>query len=535
MSLMNLWIFVVPLTSILLTQLIVSLFQYVKKTNFIKFLILLHFLQLIWHVSALFTGIPANPETYILLKLMRYLMVFIPSALVMVALSIDETYKVKPLHLWLVFAPPLFFYVALNLAPTSYILYGNFFLALTTTSQVYRFSVLINMVYYFVFVMIMLMNMERFYRFFKHHDLYFALSFIGSTLPFPLTYLAGYGTLPDNTDAFSLFVPFVTVLLYFVMELPRLRFFDSVQLSNRINNIDYPIAIFNLKGRRLGFNTAYRFDIFPHTDFRRIENLMELQQLEPILSIKDRHFSAIREDLYNEGKQYATAVYFNELTDLRKNILAHEEKVRRLDELNDQLLEEMVIQEKLILETNRQAIFASIQSNLVSTYQQALNRLKDSQDDQTLDEVTLDLQETLVQLRRTVKDLRTQAEEIMDIGRLIETCVTLYDPQRLTIKIEPAPELKVLTFAQASAIYLAVRQILDFASLQPECYAADIVLQKERGRPVLVSGLRCTTKIEDYLVDEFEKNVFSRGPKKANGVNIMNSDTGCIIYAVLEP
>jgi hypothetical protein len=326
----------------------------------------------------------------------------------------------------------------------------------------------------------------------------------------------------------------MTIILYFAMELPRLRFFDSVQLSNRINIIDYPIAIFNLKGRRQGFNIAYRSDIYPHTDFRKIESLQEMLQIDPIFSIKGKHFKAISEDLFNEGKQYATAVYFNDITELRKNIMKHEEKVRKLDALNDQLLEEMVIQEKLILETNRQLVFTSIQSNLVKSYQQALDRLSEGQADQVLDEVIVNLQGTLAQLRNKVKELRTQAEEIMDIGRLIETCVTLYDPQRMTIKIESSPDLKVLTFAQASAIYLAIRQILDFASLQPECYAVDIVLQKERGRPVLVTGLRCTKRIEDPLVAEFEKNVFLRGPKKSEGMNIMNSDSGCIIYAVLE-
>jgi hypothetical protein len=257
--------------------------------------------------------------------------------------------------------------------------------------------------------------------------------------------------------------------------------------------------------------------------------------IDPILSIKGRHFKVISENLYNKGNQYATAVYFNDLSELRRNILQHEDKVRKMDEMNDQLLEEMVFQEKLILETNRQEIFASIQSDLVATYQNALDLLSVSHDDQTLDNVKADLQKTLTQLRGTVKELRSQAEEIMDIGRLIETCITLYDPQRLQIKIEPSPGLTVLTFAQASASYLAIRQILDFATLQSECYAADIVLQKVRGRPVLVTGLRCTKKIEDHLIAEFEQNVFSHGPKKSDGINIMNSDTGCIIYAVLEP
>ncbi len=535
MNVMNLWVLVVPCVSILLTQIIVRLFQYVKKTDFIRFSILLHILQLIWFVSALFSGIPDNPDAFTILKLTRYVMVFIPCAYVMVALSINENYKVKPLHLWLTFAPSVFFYIALNIAPTDSFVTNNFFLALTTTSPFYRFSVLCNMGYYFVFVMIMLMNMDRFYRLSKYRNLYFLVSLFGSTLPILITYLVNFHVLPVNTDVFSIFVPLMTVFLYFTMELPRLRFYDSVQLSNRINNIDYPIAIFNAKGRRVGFNSAYRSDIFPFTDLRKLENLQASQRTQPLLSINNRHFNAISEDLFSEGKQYATAVYFNDLTKLRRNIIEQEEKVRKMDELNDQLLEEMVIQEKLVLETNRQEIFASIQNKLVASYQRALDRLQVTHDDVTLDSVTTDLQETLAQLRRTVKELRSQAEEIMDIGRLIETCVTLYDPQRLSITIEPSPGLKVLTFAQASAIYLAVRQILDFASFQPECYAADIVLQKERGRPVLVAGLRCTKKIEDSLINEFETNVFPRGPKKSDGVNIMNSDTGCIIYAVLEP
>ena len=239
-------------------------------------------------------------------------------------------------------------------------------------------------------------------------------------------------------------------------------------------------------------------------------------------------------NLYNEGKHYAIAVYFDDLTELRRNILQHEEKVRTMDEMNDQLLEEMMFQEKLILETNRQAILAFIQSDLVASYQHALDQLTVNNDDATLRQVKSDLHETLVQLRSTVKELRSQAEEIMNIKRLIETCISLYDPQRINITIEPSADLKVLTFVQASAIYLAVRQILDFASLQPECYAADIILQKVRGRLVLVAGLRCTRKIEDHLINEFEINVFARGQKKSDGVNIMNSDTGCIIYAVLE-
>jgi hypothetical protein len=534
MSLNNLWIFVIPSTAIFLIQLIVRLFQYVKKTDFIRFAILLHVLQLIWHISALFTGIPSSPESFIILKFMRYVMVFIPSALVMVALSLDENYKLKPFHLWIAFAPPLFFYIVLNLSSVTSLMYGNFFLALVSASPFYRFSLLLNMVYYFAFVMIMMMNMDRFYRLSKHRDFYLLLSIVGSILPVFLTYLVNFG-MPIKPDAFSIFVPIMTIMLYFAMEFPRLRYFDSVQLSNRINIIDYPIAIYDLKGRRQGFNIAFRSDIYPHADFRKIDNLEAIRMTQPIVSIKGRHFKATCEDLFNEGKQYATAVYFDDITELRKNILEHEEKVRKLDALNDQLLEDMVIQEKLILETNRQVIFTSIQSQLVESYQTALDRLHESQDEKTLDEVTANLQGTLAQLRIKVKELRTQAEEIMDIGRLIETCVTLYDPQRMTIKIEPSPDLKVLTFAQASAIYLAVRQILDFASLQPQCYAADIVLQKERGRPVLVTGLQCTKRIEDHLVAEFEKNVFLRGPKKSDGMNIMNSDTGCIIYAVLEP
>jgi len=534
MNYINLWIFVIPLTAIFLILSIVRLFQYVKKTDFIRFAILLHVLQLIWHISALFTVIPASPGSYVLLKFMRYVMVFIPSALVMVALSLDENYKVKPFHLWIAFLPPLFFYIALNLSSMTSITYGNFFLALVSASPFYPFSLLLNMVYYFAFVMIMMMNMDRFYRLSKHRDFYILLSIVGSVLPVLLTYLVNFG-MPIKPDAFSIFVPIMTIMLYFSMELPRLRYFDSVQLSNRINIIDYPIAIYNLKGRRQGFNIAYRSDIYPYTDLRKLENLLSAQQDDPIFSIKGRHYKAISEDLFNEGKQYATAVYFNDITELRRNILEHEEKVRKLDALNDQLLEEMVIQEKLILETNRQVIFTSIQSHLVESYQQALDRLREGQDDAMLDEVIAKLQGTLTQLRKKVKELRTQAEEIMDIGHLIETCIALYDPQRMTIKIEPSPELKVLTFAQASAIYLAIRQILDFASLQPACYAAEIVLQKERGRPVLVTGLQCTKRIEDHLVAEFEKNVFLRGPKKSDGMNIMNSDTGCIIYAVLEP
>ena len=534
MNLINLWIFVIPLTAIFLIQLIVRLFQYVKKTDFIRFAILLHVLQLIWHISALFTGVPSTPDAFVILKLLRYVMLFIPSALVMVALSLDENYKVKPLHLWIAFAPSLFFYIVLNLSSVTSLMYGNFFLALVSSSPFYRFSLLLNMGYYFAFVMIMLMNMDRFYRLSKHRDFYVLLSVVGSILPVLLTYLVNFG-MPIKPDAFSIFVPIMTIILYFAMERPRLKYFDSVQLSNRINIIDYPIAIYNLKGRMQGFNIAFRSDIYPYTDFKKFENLPATQKGEAIISIKDRHFKAISEDLFHEGKQYATAVYFNDITELRSNILEHEEKVRRLDALNDQLLEDMVIQEKLILETNRQVIFKSIQSNLVESYQNALDRLSESQDDASLDEVTSDLQGTLAQLRIKVKELRTQAEEIMDIGRLVETCVSLYDPQRMTIKIEPSPDLKVLTFAQASAIYLAIRQILDFASLQPECYAADIVLQKEHGRPVLVTGLQCTRRIEDHLVAEFEKNVFLRGSKKAEGMNIMNSDTGCIIYAILEP
>lgn len=534
MNWMNLWVLVVPLTLILLTQLTVRLFTYVKQTNFIRFAILLHILQLIWHLSALFTGIPGNPEAFLALKLMRYIMVFIPSALVMVAFSIDESYHVKPLHLGLAFVPPLFFYIALNLADTSYIIYQNYFLALTTNSVFYRFSVLANMGYYFVFVMIMLMNMDKFYRLSRFRTFYFMLSISGCVLPAVVTYLVNFKMLPVNTEVFSLLVPLMTIILYFAMEYPRLRYFDSVQLSNRINSIDYPIAIYNLRGRRLGFNNAYRFEIYPYTDFSRLEKLQDHQQSEPILSIKNRYFKAISEDLYNEGKHYAIAVYFDDLTELRRNILQHEAKVRTMDEMNDQLLEEMMFQEKLILETNRQAILAFIQSDLVASYQHALDQLATNNDDATLRQVKSDLHETLVQLRSTVKELRSQAEEIMNIKRLIETCLSLYDPQRINITIEPAADLKVLTFAQASAIYLAVRQILDFASLQPECYAADIILQKVRGRPVLVAGLRCTRKIEDHLINEFEINVFARGQKKSDGVNIMNSDTGCIIYAVLE-
>lgn len=535
MNLQNLWILVVPLNAVFLIQIIVRLQSYVKKTNFIKFAILLHILELIWHISALFNGIPETPEVYILLKMMRYTMVFIPSALLMVALSIDETYVVKRSDLWMVFFPPLVFYIALNLAETSYLLYDNFFLALTTTSRFYTFSVLINMIYYFTFVLIMLMNMDRFYRLSKHRNLYFILSFLGSTVPSLIAYLIGFNMVSTNVDTFSLFVPLWTIGLYFTMILPRLRFFDSVQLSNMINNIDYPIAIFDMKGRRLGFNIAYRDDIYPHTDFSLLEKLHLRQHNEPILFIKNRYYQAIQEELYNEGKNYATAVYFNDVTSLRKSILESEEKVRKLDELNDQLLEDMVIQEKLIQETNRQEVFDAIQQDLVASYQHALDRLLKEKSDETLDEVKADLQGTLMMLRRIVKELRSQAEEIMDIGRLIETCVTLYDPQRLEIKITPSPDLTVLTFAQASAIYLAVRQILDFASMQPQCHAADIVLRKEAGRPILVTGLRCSRKIEDNVISEFERNVFYRGSKKTAGLNIMNSDDGCIIYAVLEP
>ncbi|MGB7594034.1 MAG: hypothetical protein WBL80_00535 [Erysipelotrichaceae bacterium] len=129
MNFIDLWIFVIPCTAIFLIQLIVRLFQYVKKTDFIRFAILLHVLQLIWHISALFTGIPSSPESFILLKFMRYIMVFIPSALVMVALSIDENYRVKPLHLWIAFAPPLVFYIILNLSSVTAVMYGNFYLA----------------------------------------------------------------------------------------------------------------------------------------------------------------------------------------------------------------------------------------------------------------------------------------------------------------------------------------------------------------------------------------------------------------------
>jgi hypothetical protein len=531
----NLWIFVMPVTAIFLIQLIVRLSTYVKKTDFIRFAILLHSLQLIWHISALFSGIPLTAHSYILIKLFRYVMVFIPSALIMVALCIDENYKVKPLHLWFAFAPPLFFYIALNLAPTGYISYGNYFLSLTTSSQVYMFSVLMNMVYYFAFVMIMFMNIDRFYRFSKRRDFYFFISLIGAALPGVLTFVANFKMVSTQTNVYSFTVPLLTLILYVAMELPRLRFFDSVQLSNRINLIDYPIAIYDVKGRRQGFNTAYRTDIYPNTDFRSLETLLGRRRIEPILSIRGRHYKAVDEPLYHEAKLYATAVYFNEITEMRKNILDQEEKIRRLDALNDQLLEDMVIQEKLILETHRQEIFATIQSKLIASYQDALDRLENDSDLKTLDEVKSALQDTLAQLRATVKELRSQAEEIMDIGRLIETCVSLYDSDRLKIKIEPVPALTVLTFAQASAIYLAVRQILDFASLQPECYAADIVLQKERGRPVIVTGLRCHKKIDDHLISEFEQNVFSRGSKQSEGVNLMNSDTGCIIYAVLEP
>jgi hypothetical protein len=189
MMIPSLWIFVIPVTAIFLIQLIVRLSTYVMKTDFIRFAILLHCLQLIWHISALFSGIPITAHSYILIKLFRYVMVFIPSALIMVALCIDETYKVKPLHLWLVFAPPLFFYIALNLTPTGYISYSNYFLSLTTSSQVYMFSVLMNMVYYFAFVMIMFMNIDRFYRLSKRRDFYFVISLIGAALPGVLTYI----------------------------------------------------------------------------------------------------------------------------------------------------------------------------------------------------------------------------------------------------------------------------------------------------------------------------------------------------------
>ena len=361
------------------------------------------------------------------------------------------------------------------------------------------------------------------------------MSFLGSTLPSLISYLVSYNLIETRIDTFSLFVPVLSVGIYLSTELPRLRFFDSVQLSNMISNIDYPIAIYDLKGKRLGFNIAYRDDIYPSTDFSRIEFLKSRLLTDTILAIKDKFYQVFQEDLYNEGKYYAIAVYFNDVTTLRKSILDQEEKIRKLDALNDQLLEEMVIQEKLIQETNRQQVFDSIQQDLLESYQNALSKLRQDKRYDTYDNVANALQSSLTMLRGVVKELRSQAEEIMDVSRLIETCLSLYDPQRLKIEIEPSHDLTVLTFAQASSIYLAIRQILDFATMQPECFAADIVIRKENGRPILVTGLSTHKKIEDSVVAEFERNVLARGMKNPDGLNLMNSQDGCIIYAVLEP
>lgn len=535
MNMMDFWILVVPLVGVLQVQIIVRLFAYVRKTNFIRFAILLHILELIWLLSALFGGIPTSFETILLLKITRYSMVFIPSALLMVALSIDENYIVRKWHLATVFLPPTFFFLVLTIAPTNFEIYSNFYVALRSTSVFYPYSVATNMAFYFAFVLVMLMNMDQFYRLSKYRILYFMMSFLGSTLPSLISYLISYNLIQTRIDTFSLFVPVLSVGIYLSMELPRLRFFDSVQLSNMISNIDYPIAIYDLKGKRLGFNIAYRDDIYPSTDFSRIESLKSRLLTDTILAIKDKFYQVFQEDLYNEGKYYAVAVYFNDVTSLRKNILDQEEKIRKLDALNDQLLEEMVIQEKLIQETNRQQVFDSIQQDLLESYQHALSDLRQHDGNATYDKVAYELQTSLTMLRGVVKELRSQAEEIMDVSRLIETCLSLYDPQRLKIEIEPSHDLTVLTFAQASSIYLAIRQILDFATMQPECFAADIVIRKENGRPILVTGLSTHKKIEDSVVAEFERNVLARGMNNPDGLNLMNSQDGCIIYAVLEP
>jgi len=79
-----------------------------------------------------------------------------------------------------------------------------------------------------------------------------------------------------------------------------------------------------------------------------------------------------------------------------------------------------------------------------------------------------------------------------------------------------------------------IRQILDFSVLQPQCKSVNIVLRKERNVPILIAGLNCITMIDDSIVHQFESQVLNRGNTRSNQINIMNMETGCIIYATLE-
>lgn len=536
MNLFELWMLVIPLSLVVITHLTVWLLLYVKRTQFLKLCILLHALELFWLISALFGNIPSGELSLYILKLTRYTIILIPPTLLMMAFCIDERYKIKKTTLMFVYAFPICIYLLMVSLPVGLKVYANYYLALTNNTIWYTISLICNVVLYLAFYIYSLKNMQRFYSLSKSSILYPLMNALGNSLPFVMYLLISSRIIGADIDPFSIFMPILFMMLFFTIELPRLRFYDQVQLSNVINGIDYPIAVYSTAGKRIGFNNSFHSEIEPYFDFTSLLQLQNnMKRYDNTFSIKKRYYVSVTEDLVNDsGTVFATVVYFNDVTQLKQRILELQAKIETMDQFNDQLLEEMMIQEKIIKEKNRKEVFELIQNDLVDGYREAILLLTIGDANEHLSEISTVLQNSLTKLRIKVKELRSQAEEIMDINHLISTCLSLYDPERITIEIVPAKDLSALTSYQASGYYLMIRQILDFSVLQPQCKSVNIVLRKERNVPILIAGLNCTTMIDDSIVHQFESQVLNRGNTRSNPINIMNLETGCIIYAALE-
>ncbi len=536
MNLLELWMLVIPLTLVVIAHLTVWLILYVKRTQFLKLSILLHILELIWLISALFGNIPTGELSLFLLKVARYTVILMPPTLLMMAFCIDERYRIKKSTLLLVYMLPIGIYTMMVSLPVGLKIYANYYLALTNRSSWYTISLICNVVLYFLFYIYSLKNMQRFYSLSKSSLLYPLINAIGNSFPFVMYILISTKIIAAEVDPFSIFMPILFLMLFFSIELPCLRFYDQVQLSNVIRDIDYPIALYSTVGKRIGFNNSFHSEIEPYFDFSSLTQLQNNVKLfDNTFSIKKRYYVSVTEDLINnQGSTFATVVYFNDVTQLKQRILEQEAKIETMDQFNDQLLEEMMIQEKIIKEKNRKKVFELIQNDLVEGYREAILLLTIGNATEQLSDVSHVLQGSLFKLRIKVKELRSQAEEIMDINHLISTCLSLYDPERIKIEIEAANDLSALTSYQASGYYLMIRQILDFSVLQPQCMSVNIVLRKERNVPILIAGLNCTSKIDDSIVHQFEIQVLNRGNTRSNLINIMNSESGCIIYATLE-
>ena len=184
MNLLELWMLVIPLTLVIIAYLTVWLILYVKRTQFLILSILLHALELIWLISALFGNIPTGELSLFLLKATRYTVILMPPTLVMMAFCIDERYRVKKSTLLLVYALPIVIYLMMVRLPVGLKIYANYYLALANSSSWYTISLLCNVVLYLLFYIYSLKNMQRFYSLSKSSILYPLINAIGNSFPF---------------------------------------------------------------------------------------------------------------------------------------------------------------------------------------------------------------------------------------------------------------------------------------------------------------------------------------------------------------